>query len=676
MGSSFWSSFAAAAAPQIIKGLTGEDGKPKGVFEGYDKETENRFDKYIAKRRQDVEAAYNSYKADFDFWDEAATNLAYAVGEGTDPQNSLTGMEFAAQTLRGMTKSQAKDLMNQFKALREEGTNIRELLGDRLNRNEVTREQRKLTANDVAKMQLGGGFKYQEKPFNLRENQSPIRRLLSDTFGLFKETDEAAATKLMERQRAKIRGGLVDYNKLAGDTSFKEARQSLSLDPSMFGLNDRVSTTFTDSLKMITNEVKTLYIPNTSSNIGNNILNPDKAQAYRIALANASKQAMLNSLSIVDPENMRRVSYDPFAKAGITREEFEDAKLHTNIIKIGTNLVGRQASTYEKYRAGAKVVLGKDYTEENATRIANEYLSTDAFKAYTKGQEEYTAKKEAETQRVESSKEAAEGVGMAVDTTQETPSDKDNNKEEIKNLAVKIDQDTKRLNILQDKKFKSSATNESIKTLSQQIQENKLKLSDLTMGVGSDTDYTKLLEELIAKKEAEEKRVKSSKKAAEGVGMAVDTTQETTSDTDYRAKPLGGLFEKARNRDLWEGDEWDKAASKAEQTKNLTARDARRATTPEARKATTPEARRAEPLVSRKSEQISEEEYNTRLLDTFKEEIRDKEKFRGTTYIPTKGDKPTIGYGFTIGVKPGDTMTKAQAEKRLDTEVKLSLIHI
>jgi len=37
----------------------------------------------------------------------------------------------------------------------------------------------------------------------------------------------------MERQRAKIRGGLVDYDKVAGDTPFGEARQSLSLDPSM-----------------------------------------------------------------------------------------------------------------------------------------------------------------------------------------------------------------------------------------------------------------------------------------------------------------------------------------------------------------------------------------------------------------------------------------------------------
>ena len=58
-----------------------------------------------------------------------------------------------------------------------------------------------------------------------------------------------------------------------------------------------------------------------------------------------------------------------------------------------------------------------------------------------------------------------------------------------------------------------------------------------------------------------------------------------------------------------------------------------------------------------------------RLDISIKKEIRDVEGFRGKAYIPTPGDVPTIGYGFTKGVKIGDTMTKEEAEKRLSEEV-------
>jgi hypothetical protein len=489
MGSSFWSSFAAAAAPKIIEGLTGEDGNSKGVFAGYDKETENRFDKYIAERRKDVEAAYNSYKTDFDFWDEAATNLAYAVGEGTDPQNSLTGMEFAAQTLRGMTKSQAKDLMNQFKALREEGTNIRELLGDRLNRNEVTREQRKLTANDVAKMQLGGGFKYQEKPFNLRENQSPIKRLLSDTFGLFKETDEAAATKLMERQRAKIRGGLVDYDKVAGDTPFGEARQSLSLDPSMLRTKEQLreeqrsiyatetakylnlntiekyaldareraleherlnreqalrnaetpeereaainalrkdqyqqailnadataAARFAAGLKELTTIINRKY--RLSDDLGQQATNFGKGeqQEYTKDIQSGRTQAMVNALFSVPEQAISLVQYGSFGAGGVSKDMFEAAKKHVQVLRQGQKIAGSAASAYEKYMAGAKAVLGDSYNQETVDVLAKQFLLPDQFVSYIKGRDEYKNRQD-----------EIQAKQKAVDTTQPTLSDK------------------------------------------------------------------------------------------------------------------------------------------------------------------------------------------------------------------------------------------------------------
>ena len=37
------------------------------------------------------------------------------------------------------------------------------------------------------------------------------------------------------------------------------------------------------------------------------------------------------------------------------------------------------------------------------------------------------------------------------------------------------------------------------------------------------------------------------------------------------------------------------------------------------------------------------------------------EGYRGEAYIPVKGDKPTLGYGTTDGVKPGDTIEPVQA---------------
>lgn len=46
------------------------------------------------------------------------------------------------------------------------------------------------------------------------------------------------------------------------------------------------------------------------------------------------------------------------------------------------------------------------------------------------------------------------------------------------------------------------------------------------------------------------------------------------------------------------------------------------------------------------------------------------EDYRETAYIPVKGDKPTIGYGSTAGVKMGQKTTPARALMRLNDEVQ------
>jgi lysozyme len=46
------------------------------------------------------------------------------------------------------------------------------------------------------------------------------------------------------------------------------------------------------------------------------------------------------------------------------------------------------------------------------------------------------------------------------------------------------------------------------------------------------------------------------------------------------------------------------------------------------------------------------------------------EGYRGEAYIPVKGDRPTLGYGTTDGVKPGDTIEPVQALVRKLADVQ------
>ena len=57
-------------------------------------------------------------------------------------------------------------------------------------------------------------------------------------------------------------------------------------------------------------------------------------------------------------------------------------------------------------------------------------------------------------------------------------------------------------------------------------------------------------------------------------------------------------------------------------------------------------------------------------LSTFaRQKLQRLEGFRGKAYIPVPGDVPTIGYGFTHGVRMGDTMSREEADARLITEL-------
>ncbi len=59
-----------------------------------------------------------------------------------------------------------------------------------------------------------------------------------------------------------------------------------------------------------------------------------------------------------------------------------------------------------------------------------------------------------------------------------------------------------------------------------------------------------------------------------------------------------------------------------------------------------------------------------RLSNPGRERLKRLEGFRAKAYIPVPGDVPTIGYGFTHGVRLGDVMTREQADARLVQELQ------
>lgn len=59
-----------------------------------------------------------------------------------------------------------------------------------------------------------------------------------------------------------------------------------------------------------------------------------------------------------------------------------------------------------------------------------------------------------------------------------------------------------------------------------------------------------------------------------------------------------------------------------------------------------------------------------RLSSDGRARLKQLEGFRATAYQPVPNDRWTIGYGFTKGVKPGDTITLAEADARLIEELR------
>tara|TARA_R110000737_G_scaffold82853_1_gene115216 strand:- start:273 stop:2192 length:1920 start_codon:yes stop_codon:yes gene_type:complete len=208
---------------------------------GYSDGTRKKFDDFITNRQAAVRGEFDEYKAKSAIFEEAAKTVMTALGEPTDPSTQLTGGEAAVQLMRGKTSDQIMQMASKLSAGQADGQNIRELFGDSLNRGDASKELRNYDAKQIARMQMGGGFKYNEQKFNFGANQTGVRSFLRDNLGLFKESDAEYEKVQSEDQRQRVRSSLAGYDRYAqeeGAEPLREARGSVNFDASKFRTED------------------------------------------------------------------------------------------------------------------------------------------------------------------------------------------------------------------------------------------------------------------------------------------------------------------------------------------------------------------------------------------------------------------------------------------------------
>lgn len=236
----FLKSFGAALATSVAPGLYGSNSSAslgRMLKDG----TKEDFNKYLAARQSAVKGEYDAYKTKFDAFEQQAKTLTDLIGDNTiDAETELTSQEAAARLMKGKTSADVGELITKFKALRDQdGVNIRDLLGDSLKRGDE-QERRNYTTADIARMQVGGGFKYTPKPFDLRERRSGLGNFLRDQ-GLFTKTFETEREALAKKQAEMITAG---FNaKYTGDTPYQEAQGFITVDAAKLRTQDQQRAT-------------------------------------------------------------------------------------------------------------------------------------------------------------------------------------------------------------------------------------------------------------------------------------------------------------------------------------------------------------------------------------------------------------------------------------------------
>tara|TARA_R110000772_G_scaffold259786_1_gene377509 strand:+ start:126 stop:1982 length:1857 start_codon:yes stop_codon:yes gene_type:complete len=223
----FLKSFGAALATSVAPGLYGSNSSAslgRMLKDG----TKEDFNNYLGARQAAVKGEYDAYKTKFDAFESQAKTLTDLIGDNTiDAETDLTSQEAAARLMKGKTSADVGELITKFKSLRDQdGVNIRDLLGDSLKRGDEE-ARRNYTTADIARMQVGGGFKYTPKPFDLRERRSGLGNFLRDQ-GLFTKTFETEREGVAKKQAEMITAG---FNaKYTGDTPYQEAQGFITVD--------------------------------------------------------------------------------------------------------------------------------------------------------------------------------------------------------------------------------------------------------------------------------------------------------------------------------------------------------------------------------------------------------------------------------------------------------------
>lgn len=231
----WWKDFANSLVETTAAGLTsslatGVSGEKSGLGSMLSEGTQSDFDKYVSARQAAVKGEYDKYTQKFDAFEEQAKQFAGLVGSPSSQNlgTELDGMEVAARYMQGKSQAQINDTIAQLKKLKAEGKNIREVRPDLFKRG-ADQEIRNYTAQDIARMQLGGAFSYTPKPYDLSKRRTGLARFLRDDLGLYGETFAKEREALAERQARDITAALPGYDKYAGTGGAKYDSPQASL---------------------------------------------------------------------------------------------------------------------------------------------------------------------------------------------------------------------------------------------------------------------------------------------------------------------------------------------------------------------------------------------------------------------------------------------------------------
>jgi hypothetical protein len=406
---------------------------------GYSDGTRKKFDDFITNRQAAVRGEFDEYKAKSAVYEEAAKTVMTALGEPTDPSTQLTGGEAAVQLMRGKTSDQIMQMASKLSAGQADGQNIRELFGDSLNRGDASKELRNYDAKQIARMQMGGGFKYNEQKFNFGANQTGVRSFLRDNLGLFTESDAEYEKVQSDDQRQRVRSSLAGYDRYAqeeGAEPLREARGSVNFDASKFRTEDerldaktkrerynllraqiddvrgrpgeRSAAATKEEAKAVRTQVKNVADgvmvygvealgkrePKpvsdgpTDVNYKNRLGTWEKDnKAYSTSLAALQSQAVRKALrSVENKEHLNLFSSYSFPKLNITEKRFKSIRVFMAIEDAGLAKTKPDASIYTKINVGVATLSENDYTPVQVRGMARQHLSDRGYAAYIEGE--------------------------------------------------------------------------------------------------------------------------------------------------------------------------------------------------------------------------------------------------------------------------------------------------